>query len=141
MLLGAAACAGDGTGLDPCGNPIGTAPCGSDDSVRLSASVQPIFDQNCAFAGCHAAPQPAQGMNLSRGQSFASIVDVPSVELPSMRRVRPFQPDSSYLVHKLQGTHLDVGGQGERMPLGRGPLTPEQIGLIRSWISQGARNN
>ncbi len=141
-MLGAAACAGDGAGLDPCGNPVGTVPCGSDDSVRLSTSVQPIFDQNCAFSGCHAAPQPAQGMNLSRGQSFASIVDVPSVELPSMRRVRPFQPDSSYLVHKLEGTHLQVGGQGERMPLGRAhPLTPQQIALIRSWISQGARNN
>lgn len=80
-------------------------------------------------------------MNLSRGQSLANIVDVPSVELPSMRRVRPFQPDSSYLVHKIQGTHRNVGGSGDQMPLGRGPLRPDQIELIRSWVAQGARNN
>lgn len=141
LLIGVAfACRGDGTGLDPCGNPIGTARCGTDDSVRLSLDVQPIFNQNCAFAGCHAGAQPQEGMNLSAGAAYDNIVNVPSNELPSMRRVRPFRPDSSYLVHKIQGTQNAVGGSGAQMPLG-GELSPAQIDLIVSWISQGARNN
>jgi hypothetical protein len=80
-------------------------------------------------------------MNLSEGVAYANIVDVPSAEVPGMRRVRPSLPDSSYLVHKVQGTHSSVGGVGDRMPLGGAPLTATEIGRIRSWILLGAKNN
>ncbi len=105
----------------------------------LSRDVQPIFTVNCT--GCHGGTQPAQGMNLSAGVSHTNIVDVPSVEVPGMRRIRPLQPDSSYLVHKVQGTYSSVGGSGDRMPLGGAPLTATEIGRIRSWILLGAKNN
>jgi len=58
-----------------------------------------------------------------------------------MKRVRPFMPDSSYLVHKIQGTQTTVGGTGARMPLGcsgSGCLPNASINLIRNWILQGA---
>jgi hypothetical protein len=58
-----------------------------------------------------------------------------------MKRVQPFQPDSSYLVHKIQGDQAGVGGQGGRMPLGMAPLAQQQIDLIRAWITAGAKNN
>jgi hypothetical protein len=80
-------------------------------------------------------------MNLGSGQTFASVVNVASLELPSMNRVTPNQPDNSYLVHKVQGTHLGVGGNGSRMPLGRSPLSQGEIDLIRAWIAAGARPN
>lgn len=135
-----AACAGDGTGLDPGGNPPGTGN-GSRDSITFSGDVQPVFTFNCAFSGCHAGTQPQQGMNLSAGLAYANIVDVPSVEVPGMRRVRPSLPDSSYLVHKVQGTHASVGGNGDRMPLGGAPLTDAEIARLRGWILLGAKNN
>jgi hypothetical protein len=131
---------GDGTGLDEFGNPMGPGTGG--DSVTFTAHVQPIFTQNCAFAGgCHAGTSPAQGMNLAAGSAHSNIVNVPALELPSMNRVEPDQPDQSYLVHKVQGTQATVGGSGDRMPLGGNPLSAEQIGRIRVWISLGAKNN
>ncbi|HEX7471436.1 MAG TPA: c-type cytochrome domain-containing protein, partial [Verrucomicrobiae bacterium] len=40
----------------------------------------------------------------------------------------------------LQGTNAPAGGPGQR-PMGppAKPLTPEQVGLVRAWIDQGAK--
>ncbi len=132
FLLASVACGGDGTGLD--GDDGG-------DEVTLSRDVQPIFTGNCVFSGCHAGSDPAQGMSLGAGQAFSSAVNVAARELPSMNRVTPNQPDNSYLVHKVQGTHLDVRGTGSRMPLDRSPLSQSDIDLIRAWIQAGAQLN
>jgi hypothetical protein len=113
---------------------------GDGSAFSLSQGVQPIFTNQCAFAGCHAGSDPQQGMNLSHGMTYSNVVNVPARQLPSMMRIRPFQPDSSYLVHKIQGTHLNVGGSGSRMPLG-GQLSQREIDLIRAWVSAGAPNN
>ncbi len=127
------ACAGDGTGVDN-GDTGGDAP-------TLAADVQPIFTANCAFSGCHGGASPAQGMNLSAGQAYANAVNVPSNELPGMDRIEPGDPDQSYLVNKIQGTQADVGGSGQRMPLGGNPLSDADINTIRAWITAGADNN
>jgi hypothetical protein len=81
------------------------------------------------------------GQDLSVGRTFSSVVDIPSVEVPSLRRVHPFLPDSSYLVHKIQGTQASVGGSGDRMPLIGGALTQDEITVIRAWITAGALDN
>jgi hypothetical protein len=81
------------------------------------------------------------GQNLSAGQAWAAIVNVTSQESPALMRVRPFLPDSSYLVHKIQGTQGSVGGGGGQMPLGGSPLAAEQIATIRAWITAGALDN
>ncbi len=109
--------------------------------VSFSEQVQPILTDRCAFGGCHASTSPAAGQSLAEGLAYMNTVNVPSEELPSMDRVEPGDPDQSYLVHKIQGTHLDVGGSGLRMPRGQEPLSDDQIDLIRAWIEQGARNN
>ncbi len=124
VILAGAACAGDGTGL-PLANGV---------EVTLSSDVQPILSNNCIFSGCHAGTSPQEGMTLSSGQTFGNVVNVASRQLPTMNRVTPNQPDNSYLVHKVQGTHLDEGGSGERMPEGRAPLSQADIDLIRAWI-------
>jgi hypothetical protein len=113
---------------------------GNGGGTGFAAAVQPIFSANCALSGCHAGSSPAQGMNLSQGQAYANIVNVQSNE-SSLLRVRPSQPDSSYLVHKIQGTQSNVGGSGGQMPLGRNPLSQAQIDTIRQWIADGAPNN
>ena len=128
-VLTGVACAGDGTGLELVS---GTG------QVTLSGDVQPIFTSSCALSGCHAGTNPQRGQNLSVGQTFANIVNVPAMELSTMNRVTPGEPDNSYLVHKVQGTHLAVGGTGFQMPLNRSPLTQTEIDLIREWIAAGA---
>ena len=123
-------CAGDGsTFMEP-----------ADTSMAFADDVQPIFTANCAFSGCHAGSNPAQGMNLSDGQAYANIVNVQSNE-SGLLRVDPGNPDQSYLVHKIQGTQGTVGGSGGQMPLGGTPLTQAQINLIREWITNGAQEN
>jgi hypothetical protein len=128
ILLSCAVAACDGSGVEP-------------GDVSFSQRVQPILTDRCAFGGCHASTSPAADQSLAEGLAYVNVVNVPSQELPSMDRVEPGDPDQSYLVHKIQGTHLDMGGSGLRMPRGQEPLSDDQIRLIRAWIQQGARNN
>ena len=112
-------------------------------AITLSAAAQPIFTANCS--GCHSGPTSSvlpSGQNLSAGTTRANTVNIQSIE-SALKRILPSRPDSSYLVHKVQGTHLTrpASGSGEQMPLGGPFLTKGQINLIRNWILQGALNN
>lgn len=99
------------------------------------ANVQSlIFTPKCALAGCHGGSAPREGMSLEPGKVKASTLNVVSVESPLMR-IKPGDPDQSYLVAKIEGRAHDVGGSGDRMPLGSPPLSPAEIQLVRDWIS------
>ncbi len=106
--------------------------------ATLSNIQATIFTTNCAVSGCHAGANPQQGQDLSEGQAFDNIVGVRSRERPELFRIEPGNPDNSYLVKKIIG---DPDIVGARMPLGRAPLSPEQINLIREWVTDGAPNN
>lgn len=109
--------------------------------LTLSNGAQPIFSGSCALSGCHTGSNPPQGLNLSAGSTFGNVVGFSSGELPSMNRVTPNEPNQSYLVHKIQGTHTAVGGSGGRMPLGGAALSNQEIAIVRAWILRGAMNN
>lgn len=131
MLFAAVACAGDGTGLDAFGRPLGT------DTPELAptlSSIQAnIFGPICAQ--CHTGAAAPLGLRLDPGVSHEHLVGVPSTEKPEVLRVTPGRPDSSYLVWKIEGRPEAVGGQ---MPLGLPSLTGDQIIAIRVWIANGA---
>jgi hypothetical protein len=115
-------------------------------AITLSTNVQPVFTTNCALSGCHSGPSPMQGQNLSLDSTYKFVVNVAANELlggSGLKRVLPSRPDSSYLVHKIQGTHLFAPslGSGVQMPEAHPPLAKGTINLIRNWILQGARNN
>ncbi len=98
-----------------------------------------IFTPNCAKAGCHSASSASEGLVLAPGLAYASIVGVRSVEQPQLDRVKPGEPDASYLLEKVRG---DSTITGARMPLDGPPyLTPQQIGGLTAWIQAGAPNN
>ncbi|MGE0621496.1 MAG: CHRD domain-containing protein [Pseudomonadales bacterium] len=98
--------------------------------------VQAVFTASCALSGCHAGATPQEGMDLSAGQAYAAIVNVPSNQMPALDRIEPNDPDNSYLVRKIEGT-----GLLQRMPAG-GPALPDAtIQLIRDWVSAGTPNN
>jgi len=131
MLFAVVACAGDGTGLDEFGRPLGTdipelAP-------TLSSIQANIFGPICTQ--CHTGAAAPLGLRLDPGASRADLVGVPSIEKPELWRVTPGQPDSSYVVWKIEGHPEAAGG---RMPLGLPPLSGDQITVIREWIANGA---
>lgn len=113
--------------------------------VSYATSIRTLLNNTCTGAACHDATTPMQGLNLTSAVSYANLVGVNSTELPAMKRVLASQPDSSYLVHKIQGTQITVGGSGVRMPEGCGGAIPclsnTTINLIRNWILQGALDN
>jgi mono/diheme cytochrome c family protein len=106
--------------------------------VSLAGQVQKIFDVHCVQ--CHDSGDPMAGQNLEPDAAYFSLPNVPSTQRKGMPRVDPGSPDTSYLIHKVSGTHLEVGGSGERMPQG-GRLTDDEIRTLRQWIEQGALNN
>ncbi|HUI60315.1 MAG TPA: Ig-like domain-containing protein [Steroidobacteraceae bacterium] len=129
-----ASCAGNGAGLDANGNPITP---GGGDTGALTADFQSIQDHvfTPICTRCHAGAGAPEGLQLDSDHSYALLVGVPSTEQPNVLRVSPGNPDSSYLVQKLQGSS---GISGQRMPFG-GPYLPQStIDVIRQWISDGA---
>jgi hypothetical protein len=132
IFLLIAGCAGNGEGLDANGRPIadGTV------SIALSADFQSIqdnvFTPICSV--CHVGGGAPMGLRLDAADSFNLLVGVPSTEVPAILRVKPGDPDNSYIIQKLEG-HASVGA---RMPFGGPYLTADTVAFIRQWISNGA---
>jgi hypothetical protein len=139
--LAANALDGEFSGSFPSGN--GTA--GGDfiadftvDAIEptLQSIQDTVFTPICSV--CHTGPTgpvlPA-GLDLtSLSMSFLSLVDEPSLQVGTLDRVEPGDPDMSYLVQKIEGT----AAQGVRMPFGGTPLDAATIAAIRQWIANGA---
>jgi hypothetical protein len=106
--------------------------------ISLQRDVQPILTANCALSGCHGGSAPQLGLDLQDGKSYASLVGVASVEIPSLLRVEPGSSGTSYLVLKIEGDPSILGG---RMPLSGSPLPSPEVQVIRDWIDQGAPDN
>jgi methionine-rich copper-binding protein CopC len=131
-----AACAGNGEGLDANGQPITE---GSNPDTPLSADFQSIQDNvfTPICVRCHSGAAAPEGLQLDEGHSYALLVGVSSGEMPNLDRVKAGDPDSSYLVQKLEGA---PGIAGARMPKG-GPYLPQStIDVIRQWITNGAQS-
>ncbi|MDZ7313953.1 MAG: DUF5777 family beta-barrel protein [candidate division KSB1 bacterium] len=95
----------------------------------LQEKVLELFDNKCAFAGCHTGATAPKNLDLSEEMMMANLVGIKSAETPFLR-VKPGDPDNSYLIKKLRGTP-DI--QGERMPRGK-PLSEEEIATVEAWI-------
>lgn len=100
--------------------------------------IAPLLKARCAV--CHLTGKEAGNMALHPKAAWASLVSRPS-SVSALMLVNPDKPDQSYMLMKLEGTHIKNGGSGARMPFAAPPLDPTQIGLIRAWIKAGAKNN
>jgi hypothetical protein len=130
----AAACAGNGNGLDSNGNPIAPGGGVSQPLTADFASIQEhVLTPICTR--CHIGAGAPEGLQLDSAHSYALLVGVPSAEQPAVLRVSPGDPDSSYLLRKLEGA---PGISGAQMPFG-GPYLPQAtLDVIRQWIAAGA---
>lgn len=106
--------------------------------VSFATDIAPTLKIRCAV--CHLTGQEAGNLALHPKAAYASLFKRKSGE-SSWLLVDPKKPDTSYMVMKLEGTHLKKGGKGARMPFAAPPLDAAIIAMIRRWISEGATNN
>jgi mono/diheme cytochrome c family protein len=98
--------------------------------------VQPIFDRECVK--CHGPKAKKAKLDLSPSESYRSLVNIPSREAPATFRVKPGDPEQSYLWLKLE--HRTEEGSG--MPKGffsAKRLTQKDLDTVRAWIAAGAQ--
>lgn len=105
---------------------------------RVPDRVQEIFENKCAFAGCHSGTSPGGGLDLTEEYSFTAMVNQPSNDFPQMKLVKPGEPIKSYLMAKLVGTS---GIRGARMPKSDSPLAKAELRAIATWIKSIPRNS
>lgn len=111
----------------------------SEKPVSFKDDIQPLLNSQCVF--CHVTGAENGGLNLGRRDSHASLMAA-STQAP-MARVTPGDPAKSYLIHKLKGTQLEAGGNGNAMPMydPPKPFPKEQLDLVERWIREGAQKN
>jgi hypothetical protein len=112
----------------------------------FSSIQRDIFDapdstgrKNCT--SCHTAAggrAPSGGFNLDHDVAYDNIVRVASNRKAGALRIVPGDPNSSYLVQKVEGA---PGIVGVRMPFGGPYLSDGQILILRRWIELGAPRN
>ena len=121
-LLGAMAF----VGCSDMGNTVTDGNNPPDTLVTFAADIQPIFQANCA--NCHINGAINGDLQLD---SYALLMST-GIHTPV---IIPFQPDSSYLVLKIEGR-----AAGDRMPAG-GMLSSTDSLKIRIWVTHGAQDN
>jgi hypothetical protein len=132
LTAAVAGCAGNGHGLNANGLP------GSGGTEPLTADFQSIQDNvfTPICTKCHIGASAPEGLQLDAAHSYSLLVGVPSQEQASVLRVAAGDPDSSYIIRKLEGT---PGISGVQMPFG-GPYLPQStIDVIAQWITNGAQ--
>ncbi|MBU6408807.1 MAG: hypothetical protein KGR98_00335 [Verrucomicrobia bacterium] len=100
-------------------------------NVTYTADIKPIFDDSCVK--CHRGKKPHGKLKLDSLQGVLKGGQDGKVVIPG-------NSAKSLLVRSVAHTTTD---HDLWMPTNKKknaqPLTPEQIGLIRAWIDQGAK--
>lgn len=111
--------------------------------VTLTQLQTQIFTPICSVCHTGMGTTLPGVQNLTAGNTFANVVNVASIEQPTLLRIKPNDAANSYLVQKILGA---AGITGARMPQGcPSALTPcldaATIGMVQTWVNQGALNN
>jgi len=106
------------------------------DTVSFSSHVTPIFIEICTE--CH---MPGtlfdQKPYLTAENAYNNLVANPVRAPGSIPFVIAGDPENSQIYRKIIGDER----AGDQMPLGRTPLTTDQMCYFKKWITQGAKNN
>lgn len=110
-----------------------TTPDDTTNGISFANDIYPqIIMKSC---GCHIEGMPGGLAMPDASTAYANLVEVTANQAP-MDRVSTNNSGSSYLWHKVNNTHSEVGGSGGTMPLGDW-LDPGLIDLIANWIDAG----
>jgi mono/diheme cytochrome c family protein len=107
-------------------------PASTKTGVTYATDIKPIFEASCVK--CHSGDKPKAKLKLDRlenalkGSKDGKVITVgDSAKSPLVLNVAHLSKDhDSWMPPAHNKANI-------------GPLTPEQIGLIRAWIDQGAK--
>ena len=97
-----------------------------------------VVKPSCASVMCHATG--ASGLTFTSGATVKSaLVGVAGKQIPIMPLVTAGSVDGSYVMYKLTGQHLGIGGRGDLMPKGGMRLPDADLCKFIVWIKEGAK--
>lgn len=100
---------------------------------KVPDSVAEIFENKCAFSGCHVGNSATTDLDLTAGNAFDELVNRRSLDFEKVFLVKPGNYRQSYLFLKLIGA---PGIKGDRMPpRGDQPLSKQELKTIAGWIN------
>ena len=121
-----------GLALAAAADPAALPPASTKTGVTYATDIKPIFDQSCVK--CHSGEKPKARLRLDtlenalKGSKDGKIL-------------KEGDSANSFMVKCI--AHTSDDHDSWMPPLHNkaniGPLTPDQIGLIRAWIDQGAK--
>lgn len=98
--------------------------------------VQQIFNSRCAGGACHVdSSVTAENLDLTESVATANLINVAAAQDPKRVRVKPGQPDASYLMCKVDPACTAISGT--HMPI-TDPLSAQERMELRLWIAEGA---
>jgi len=107
-------------------------PASTKTGVTYATDIKPIFDQSCVK--CHSGDKPKAKLKLDSLENALKGSKDGKVVIPGNSAKSPLV---------LNIAHVTSDKDSWMPPLHNkaniGPLTPDQIGLIRAWIDQGAK--
>ncbi len=130
-------------------------------AVTFSGDVLPVFRNSCGIGGaaCHGAVAAQPGhpylgpANVDPAPDQAQIdaifnqnVGVNAASASGMKLIEPNSPETSFLMHKMDGTLtcsavICDAACGGSMPLGQDLLASDARDKVRRWIAQGAKKD
>lgn len=126
LALGVFSASAEDSGMDASKLP----PASKATGVTYEKDIKPIFDKSCTL--CHKGEKPKGKLNM---ETLEGILKGGK----DGKDVVPGDSGKSPLVYAV----AHVGDEDEFMPKKNkkniGPLTAEEVGLIRAWIDQGAK--
>ena len=93
--------------------------------INYVRDIWPIFAENCV--SCHGPEKEKSSLRVDQRNSLLRGGDI------GVPALVPGDPSESYLVFLLENEDADM-----RMPLGKAPLSIDEIDLIKLWITDGA---
>ena len=95
------------------------------ETISFARDIAPVLAANCT--NCHGTMRPRENFSLI---NFTAMLRGGDSGPP----IVPGKPAESLMVKKLLGT-----GGGQRMPVGRDPLSTDVMAKIEKWIEEGAK--
>jgi len=101
-----------------------------DSAQSLLKNIQDsIFTPDCAI--CHYSQWAPHKLQLTPDSTGTNLINRPSYKIPSLNLVVPGNPDSSYLIWKIENR---PGIEGAPMPNFSFAISDKDLALIINWI-------